>query len=165
VEKDKFGRLFDIRASDAATGEVMGEMVALHIRAPKSPFGSDFYMGALKPLDRLVDMRREIGAETMWVLLKLIGSHLDFHNLVQVSPSELAKKLDMHRPNVSRSIKKLVELGVLLEGAKVGMYRSYRLNPHFAWRGNVVEHHATIRSLDKRMKEANIKGVVVPEAD
>ena len=36
----------------------------------------------------------------------------------------------MNRHNVtkSRSIKKLIELGVILEGVKIGISRSYRLN-------------------------------------
>ena len=35
----------------------------------------------------------------------------------------------MNRHNVNRSIKKLIELGVILEGVKIGISRSYRLNP------------------------------------
>ena len=34
----------------------------------------------------------------------------------------------MNRHNVNRSIKKLIELGVVLEGVKIGVSRSYRLN-------------------------------------
>ena len=34
----------------------------------------------------------------------------------------------MNRHNVNRSIKKLIELGVILEGVKIGISRSYRLN-------------------------------------
>ena len=36
----------------------------------------------------------------------------------------------MNRHNVNRSIKKLIELGVILEGVKIGISRSYRLNPN-----------------------------------
>ena len=38
----------------------------------------------------------------------------------------------MNRHHVNRSIKKLIELGVVLEGVKIGISRSYRLNPNFA---------------------------------
>ena len=34
----------------------------------------------------------------------------------------------MNRHNVNRSIKKLIELGVILEGVKIGISRSYELN-------------------------------------
>ena len=40
----------------------------------------------------------------------------------------------MNRHNVNRSIKKLIELGVVLEGVKIGVSRSYRLNPNFGWK-------------------------------
>ena len=36
----------------------------------------------------------------------------------------------MNRHNVNRSIKKLIELGVILEGVKIGISRSYELNPN-----------------------------------
>ena len=40
----------------------------------------------------------------------------------------------MNRHNVNRSIKKLIELGVILGGVKIGISRSYRLNPNFGWK-------------------------------
>ena len=42
----------------------------------------------------------------------------------------------MNRHNVNRSIKKLIELGVILEGVKIGISRSYELNPNFGWKGS-----------------------------
>ena len=38
----------------------------------------------------------------------------------------------MHRQHVQRSIKRLIQLGIILEGVKIGISRSYRLNPSFA---------------------------------
>ena len=46
----------------------------------------------------------------------------------------------MNRHNVNRSIKKLIELGVILEGVKIGISRSYRLNPNFGWKGSAKGH-------------------------
>ena len=34
----------------------------------------------------------------------------------------------MHRQHVQRSIKRLIQLGIILEGVKIGISRSYRLN-------------------------------------
>lgn len=81
-------------------------------------------------------------------------SELDFHNALQVSPSDIARKIDMYRPNVVKAINRLVEIGVLIEGTKVGMNRTYRLNPEFGWKGSSVDHHLALRA---RMKKANIK--------
>ena len=41
---------------------------------------------------------------------------------------EVAEQVGMNRHHVNRSIKKLIELGVVLEGVKIGISRSYRLN-------------------------------------
>ena len=156
VSKERRGKVVDVRTTDVETGEISGEFRAIHVRVPKSPFESDFLMAAQKPLKALFKRRHEIGSECMWVLILLL-SDLDFHNLVQVSPSVIARENGMHRQNVARAIRKLVEIGVLVEGAKVGVYRSYRLNPEFGWKGSVVDHHIALRA---RMKAARIEGVV-----
>ena len=58
-------------------------------------------------------------------------ARLDYENLIQVNQVEVAEQVGMNRHNVNRSIKKLIELGVVLEGVKIGISRSYRLNPNF----------------------------------
>ena len=78
----------------------------------------------------LAQRRHDIGIDGMGVLWHLIGV-LDFQNLIQISPTEIGRVLGMQRPNVSRAIKRLVNVGVLIEGTKVGAYRSYRFNPEF----------------------------------
>ena len=62
--------------------------------------------------------------------MKLL-SVLDYENLIQVSQADIARELDMHRQHVQRSIKRLIQLGIILEGVKIGISRSYRLNPSF----------------------------------
>ena len=57
-------------------------------------------------------------------------TRLDYENLIQVNQAEVAEQVGMNRHNVNRSIKKLIELGVVLEGVKIGVSRSYRLNPN-----------------------------------
>ena len=51
----------------------------------------------------------------------------------------------MNRHNVNRSIKKLIELGVILEGVKIGISRSYRLNPNFGWKGHREALHEHLK--------------------
>ena len=46
----------------------------------------------------------------------------------------------MHRQHVQRSIKRLIQLGIILEGVKIGISRSYRLNPSFGWKGSAKGH-------------------------
>ena len=48
----------------------------------------------------------------------------DYENLIQVNQAEVSEQVGMNRHNVNRSIKKLIELGVILEGVKIGISRS-----------------------------------------
>ena len=85
----------------------------------------------LKQVKNLEDFR---------VLMALL-EQLDYENLITTNQAEIARELDMQRQNVQRSIKRLMALGVLLEGLKIGISRSYRLNPEFGWRGERQEPH------------------------
>ena len=48
-------------------------------------------------------------------------ARLDYENLIQVNQAEVSEQVGMNRHNVNRSIKKLIELGVILEGVKIGI--------------------------------------------
>ena len=61
--------------------------------------------------------------KVMWAML----ARLDYENLIQVNQAEVAEQVGMNRHHVNRSIKKLIELGVVLEGVKIGISRSYSL--------------------------------------
>ena len=79
--------------------------------------------------------------KVMWAML----ARLDYENLIQVNQSEVAEQVGMNRHHVNRSIKKLIELGVVLEGVKIGISRSYRLNQTLVGKGQprVTERHCT----------------------
>ena len=55
----------------------------------------------------------DLGANDFKVLMKLL-SVLDYENLIQVSQADIARELDMHRQHVQRSIKRLIQLGIIL---------------------------------------------------
>jgi DNA-binding IclR family transcriptional regulator len=76
-------------------------------------------------------------------------ARLDFDNLVSLEQTVVAEKLGMHKQSVNRSIKRLVELGCLLEGPKIGRSRTYRLNPSYGWKGSSKNHHETLRTDEK----------------
>ena len=62
--------------------------------------------------------------KVMWAML----ARLDYENLIQVNQAEVSEQVGMNRHNVNRSIKKLIELGVILEGVKIG------------WKGSAKGH-------------------------
>ena len=59
----------------------------------------------------------------MKVMVAMLA-RLDYENLIQVNQAEVSEQVGMNRHNVNRSIKKLIELGVILEGVKIGISRS-----------------------------------------
>ena len=61
----------------------------------------------------------------------------------------------MHRQHVQRSIKRLIQLGIILEGVKIGISRSYRLNPSFGWKGSAKGHR---EALHEHLKVIKIRG-------
>ena len=81
---------------------------------------------------------------------------LTMKNLIQVNQAEVSEQVGMNRHNVNRSIKKLIELGVILEGVKIGISRSYRLNPNFGWKGSAKGHREV--SLHEHLKVIKDKG-------
>ena len=69
-----------------------------------------------------------------------------------MNQAEIARDLGMQRQNVQRSIKRLMELGVILEGVKIGVSRSYRLNPSFGWKGSAKGHREALHEHLKVVK-------------
>lgn len=94
-----------------------------------------------------------LNGEGFRVLMALLA-RLDFENLLIINQAEIAREINIKRPNVNRAIKNLIAIDALLEGPKVGTNRSYRLNPYFGWKGSAKNHH---KALDKRMKAAGLK--------
>ena len=52
--------------------------------------------------------------KVMWAML----ARLDYENLIQVNQAEVAEQVGMNRHNVNRSIKKLIELGVVFRALR-----------------------------------------------
>lgn len=66
-----------------------------------------------------------------------LQAKLDFDNWIRLSHSEIGELLDIKRPNVSTSMKKLLDMGIILPGPSVKAVRTYRLNPALAWKGDI----------------------------
>lgn len=62
---------------------------------------------------------------------------LGIGNYVHFNQSDAARKLGIAQPNISRSIKKLVSLGILLEGPKTGKFCTYQVNPAVMYAGGL----------------------------
>jgi len=98
--------------------------------------------------------------QTLFALLEV----MEMENWIRVSQKYLSDRLQMRQPHVSRSIKNLIDNGLILIGPKIGTSHTYRLNPRFGWRGSADNHKKALRQqqdqLQQRMKAANIGGVI-----
>lgn len=115
---------------DTQTGEILD---GAFVYVPKKARVGDWFMGFQKAMSDMAQDPDFTGAT--YRIFHLMLSQLDFENYIIVNQSEMARKLDMKTPNVSREIAKLCKKGVLMKGPKSGHQVTYRLNPNYAWRG------------------------------
>lgn len=86
------------------------------------------------------------------VFLKLL-SKVDFENYLTVSQKELAEELNIKQPHISRAIKTLCEMKIIVEGPRAGLNKTYRLNPYVAHKG--ANRDNTIIDFNNVLKELN----------
>lgn len=105
----------------------------------------------------------DLGLVDFKVLHKLIGI-LDMDNLIAINQSEIAASMGLQKQNLGRAIKKLLAEQILIEGAKLGQHKSYRLNAYYGWKGSTENHNAALEAdpipLSDRMKQSGIESVI-----
>lgn len=67
----------------------------------------------------------------------LIGE-IGIGNYVFINQSEVGRRLKIDRSHVSKAIKRLVNLGILLKGPKNGKSNTYMVNPAFCFSGSLI---------------------------
>ena len=134
---------------DHQTGEVVEGFVAYVVPKRKNGFQKGWMAMAQEAMMMLAQSNLTGNdMKVMWAML----ARLDYENLIQVNQAEVSEQVGMNRHNVNRSIKKLIELGVILEGVKIGISRSYRLNPNFGWKGSAKGHREALHEHLKVIK-------------
>ncbi len=98
------------------------------------------------------------------VLLAVIGL-MGFENVLSVSKDELGKQIGVERPNVSKSIKKLVEKGYLLPIDNEGRKIVYMFNPDIAFKARANNHKTLKRCWDEKLYPNTRKMGIAPEND
>ena len=134
---------------DLETGEIIDGFVAYVVPKRKNGFGQGWLAMAQNGAEILA--QSNLSGNDFKVLMKLL-SVLDYENLIQVSQADVARELNMHRQHVQRSIKRLIDLGIVLEGVRIGISRSYRLNPNFGWKGSAKGHREALHEHLKVVK-------------
>ncbi len=113
------------------TGEIHGTVWSYSRK--KADLDGDFIMGRQEGFKRLAKDKDLTGTDRR--VLDMYFSELDFENYLQVSQQQIANDLEIKREQVSRSTKKLIEKGILIQGNKVGKFYTFRLNPFYGWKG------------------------------
>jgi hypothetical protein len=105
----------------------------------------------------------DLGLVDFKVLHKLIAI-LDMDNLIAINQSEIAVSMGLQKQHFNRAVKKLVSEKILIEGAKLGQHKSYRLNAYYGWKGSTENHNVALESdpvpLSDRMKQSRIESVI-----
>jgi len=146
---------------DTKTGEVMDGLVVYVVRKRRNGFGERWMAMAQEAAMLFAERRKELGEEGFAVLMVLIAK-LDFENHLVLNQAEIGRWLGMHRQSVQQAIKRLMGMGAVLEGPKIGQNRSYRFNPEFGWKGSALNH---IRALDDYRKQKRSRGEPAPETE
>jgi len=87
-------------------------------------------------IDKLSCDRRMTGERARVFLLLLC--RCDWENWLYIQQAEIAKKSGLHPTQVSRSIRFLLEVGVIVKGPKMGGASAYKLNSHYVYKGKIV---------------------------
>ena len=141
---------------DMNTGELYEHGFVAYV-PPKRRNGFGDNWVALSQSAALALATSGVSKDTLRVFLGLLR-HLEFENLLVLNQTELGKELGIHRRNIGYSMKTLTELGILLQGPRIGITRSFRLNPEFGWKGTAKNH---VNALDYHHKQ-RAESVVSP---
>ncbi len=119
----------------------------IYVPYPKPKIKGNRWMMTFQ--DSLINIAtdKDMTGETLKVMLLLMGN-LDFENYIHVKQVELAKTLEMQKTNVSRSIKLLVNKGIILK-VKEGRTAGYKLNPNYGWKGTAANRDKEINRIVK----------------
>lgn len=83
-------------------------------------------------------------------------------NYVHVNQAEMARRLRIQRADASRAIKRLIELGILIQGPKSGRSNTYMVSPAFCFSGGLGNG---IKARKETIKEQKSKAKVLPFKD
>lgn len=148
--EERFVQANDGSVAYAKTGEII-ENGFVGVLQPKrrNAFHGGWFAMAQEALSVLKSFRR---LEDFRVLMSML-ERLDYENLIAVSQKEIAAELEIDRSQVNRAIKRLIQAGALLEGQRIGQSRTYRLSPHFGWKGSAVQHRKAVEQQERERRE------------
>jgi hypothetical protein len=152
----------DLATIDRNTGETQDGVFVYCPKKQHSSFTKGGFMVLSQDRSEML-ANSSLGLVDFRVLHKLIGI-LDMDNLIAINQSEVAASMGLQKQNLSRAIKRLIAEEILIEGAKLGQHKSYRLNAYYGWKGTIENHNKALEldpiPLSDRMKQSGIEAVI-----
>lgn len=93
--------------------------------------------------------QQDLTGEQFKVMHVLFGK-LDFDNYLRIGRQDIADIIGIKPVSVSRAMKKLKELKIVVEGPPAGKFKTYRLNPYIAHKGANTEK--TVKDFNEALK-------------
>lgn len=118
---------------DTKTGEIF-HGIPVYVQA-KVKWREGFFMGIQEAFIALAQDKDIIGRPRR--VLDYMFGKLGFENYICIQQKEICEALDLHKSDVSDSIKLLLSKGIILPGPKLGRSKSYRLNSDYGWKGKI----------------------------
>jgi hypothetical protein len=147
---------------DLTTGDIKDGVFVYCPKKRHSSFSEEGFM-VLSQLRAFSLATSDLHEIELKVLLLLV-SELNMDNLIAINQSELATMIGINRSHFSRAIKKLLAEGIIIEGAKLGQHKSYRLNAYYGWKGSTENHNIALEvdpiPLSDRMKQSGIESII-----
>ena len=106
-----------------------------------------FFMFQSEHLTKLA-FNENLQGSDLRLLLFLFG-YLDFENYISITQKEIVEIAKTGQANISKSLKRLEEQGVLTKEKK-GNRNVYRLNTSYAWKGKISEFQKDEKERKKR---------------
>ena len=138
---------------DQATGEVVENAQAFLITPRhKYNYAEGYYVMSN---EAALALATKVKSKEAFKVLMVLNAYLDFNNWINVNQSQLAKQIGLTRNNFSRGLRELRDLGIILDGPKVGRSATLRLNSEIGWKGSAKSHKKV--PLEQRMEERGMK--------
>lgn len=136
---------------DRDTGEIVEGVFAIMPVRKRNGFSEGWFAMSNEALAQVLTLttNRQLQLRDLEVLFAMLEV-LELENFLRISQKNLAERLGMLQPHVSRSIGVLLKHGILLAGPKIGTSSTYRLNPRFGWKGSGKAHHEALREQMRR---------------
>lgn len=142
-----FPRQMRLDQIDQNTGEVVseGSLVWIPSKVPH-PYGERWMTMTLEGLDRLFSLPG-MGMREMRIFVHILRK-LDWENFILIQQVDIVKATGIEKADVSRALKKLVDVGALIPGPKVGRSRTYRVSPEIGWKGSKQNLRAALKVIE-----------------